>query len=69
MRAPAWTGGATAFASAALADELPLILAETSEEYGSASAAVENERVPQASGEAAKRGSPASPVTITTCTR
>ncbi len=51
MRALASTGGATAFASAALADELPLILAETSEAFGSASAAVGDVRVPQTSAE------------------
>src|SRR5512145_2843922 len=45
IRAPAMTGGATAFASAALADELPLLLAETSAPFGSGG----NERVPHTS--------------------
>src|SRR5512145_1431058 len=58
MRAPAWTGGATAFVTAALADELPLIVAESREEFGSASAAGGSKRAPRASAEDAKRGYP-----------
>ncbi|HZL85845.1 MAG TPA: hypothetical protein VFD07_10765, partial [Candidatus Krumholzibacteria bacterium] len=42
------TGGATAFASAALADELPLLLAETSAPFGSAAT---GERIPWTSTE------------------
>jgi len=45
MRAPAMTGGATAFASAALADELPLLVAEASAPFGSCG----SERVPRTS--------------------
>src|SRR5512145_1763255 len=47
MRAPAWTGGATAFVSSALADELPLLLAEASAPFGSSAAAIENAPGPQ----------------------